>query len=180
VRCPEEKLAKGFINPLPNLSLLQLVMWKRGSRKDSLGRLQIRGNNSVVEFSLAGTALPAKRTDCHISHAAVQPSVEGRLTLESVNRFSSFLETFLNEIPGVLLEKKSETNCCLPLPSGPENKNACVRRVQLFDLGPIRGPGRHAELSTLFRSQSEILAKDFKETLKLGPCRSICNWCETG
>src|SRR6266436_9055150 len=88
------KLANGFINPLPNLSLLQLVMWKRGSRKGSLGRLQIRGNNSVVEFSLAGTALPGKRTDCHISisHATVQPSVEGRLTLESVNRFPSIQE----------------------------------------------------------------------------------------
>jgi hypothetical protein len=46
---------------------------------------------------------PAKRINRDIGHDPIKPGVKGRLPLEPVYRLPSFQETFLSEIPSVLL-----------------------------------------------------------------------------
>src|SRR5690349_9565641 len=86
------KSCKGFIDLLPNLSAL---IFDAGTWK--------RCRNSFVKLYLFATNLSAKRVNRQVQRDTVQPRIERTSALKPVNRLPSSKESFLGEIPSIML-----------------------------------------------------------------------------
>src|ERR1700747_3013618 len=66
-------------------------------------RLNLTSCYLIVKFSGFLKAFSAQRIDGHIGHNPVEPGIKRCLPLEPVNRAPRLQESFLRQIPGVLL-----------------------------------------------------------------------------
>src|ERR1700722_4748167 len=98
------KFRDSLIDPLTDFMLFQLDMGERDGRRGCSGaRFHVCGSNPVIELRFAMNSFSAKGIDRDIRHDSIKPGIKRRLALEPVNRFPSFQEPFLSEIPSVLL-----------------------------------------------------------------------------